>query len=146
MISRAEYKRLYMIEWRAANKDKAAAKMRRYRLRHPEKIRAINARTRAKRKESGKHDIAILKRLYGVSESQALWLIEQKKKGCQNCGRLSKRMHVDHDHKTGVVRGVLCHGCNASLGFAGDNSAILRNLATYIDTKGVIHWSTEETQ
>lgn len=44
--------------------------------------------------------------------------------------------HVDHDHATGRVRGLLCDFCNKALGLADDNPAVLRNLATYLEQTG----------
>ena len=40
--------------------------------------------------------------------------------------------HVDHNHKTGVVRGLLCHKCNALLGMAGDQIDVLESAISYI--------------
>lgn len=53
--------------------------------------------------------------------------------GC--CERLEfdRSTHVDHDHQTGIVRGLLCHGCNLSVGGAKDNPATLRRLALYLE-------------
>jgi Recombination endonuclease VII len=42
-------------------------------------------------------------------------------------------IHIDHDHATGAVRGILCHHCNLILGHAKDDPAVLRRLADYID-------------
>lgn len=42
-------------------------------------------------------------------------------------------IRIDHCHKTGVVRGLLCHDCNIALGWIRDNSKTLRRLANYID-------------
>ena len=44
--------------------------------------------------------------------------------------------HVDHNHNTGVVRGLLCFHCNLILGHAKDESARLRAAADYIDAFG----------
>jgi hypothetical protein len=43
-----------------------------------------------------------------------------------------KGLFVDHDHKTGKVRGLLCHTCNHLLGFAQDNPAILTQAIKYL--------------
>lgn len=52
---------------------------------------------------------------------------------CAACGKLPKRyLHVDHDHVTGEVRGLLCHGCNAALGHLRDSPTIIRGLLQYI--------------
>lgn len=39
---------------------------------------------------------------------------------CAICGDLPKRLCIDHDHKTGRVRGLLCIQCNARLAYVED--------------------------
>lgn len=41
--------------------------------------------------------------------------------------------HVDHDHETGAVRGLLCHGCNVALGQLHDDPGRIRSLARYVE-------------
>lgn len=41
--------------------------------------------------------------------------------------------HVDHDHVTGTIRGILCHGCNTALGLLKDDPALLRRAAEYVE-------------
>jgi hypothetical protein len=57
--------------------------------------------------------------------------------GCAVCGDRSnqsgRRLHIDHCHTTGKVRGALCHACNTALGLAGDSPTRLRELAAYIE-------------
>lgn len=42
------------------------------------------------------------------------------------------RWHVDHDHKTGIVRGLLCHHCNFIIGQAEDDPGILMRAVQYL--------------
>lgn len=61
-------------------------------------------------------------RLYGITEAQALALLASQGGKCAMCDKqlpgLGKGAGViDHDHKTGRVRGVLCDKCNLGLGY-----------------------------
>lgn len=42
-------------------------------------------------------------------------------------------VHVDHDHETGKVRGVLCFSCNAALGQFKDRPDVIRRAAAYVE-------------
>lgn len=44
--------------------------------------------------------------------------------------------HVDHDHRTGEIRGVLCMRCNTALGYMLDDANRLRRAADYLDQGG----------
>lgn len=50
---------------------------------------------------------------------------------CQICGRCGNDV-VDHDHKTGRVRGVLCRDCNLALGFFRDDPRKLEQAIRYL--------------
>src|SRR5207249_694982 len=53
----------------------------------------------------------------GVTDAEYDRLLAAQGGGCAICGNPPKtrRLHVDHDHKTGEVRGLLCHRCNRLL-------------------------------
>ena len=44
-----------------------------------------------------------------------------------------RHLHVDHDHETGKIRGLLCHACNIVLGLVKDDPDRLRLLANYLE-------------
>jgi hypothetical protein len=57
--------------------------------------------------------------------------------GCRKHVRIAglgvgERAHIDHCHRTGVVRGLLCRRCNAWLGRINDDAAWLERLAAYL--------------
>jgi hypothetical protein len=53
----------------------------------------------------------------GVDAEEYARRLREQGGGCAICGAKPKtrRLHVDHDHKTGEVRGLLCHRCNRAL-------------------------------
>src|SRR5438132_8766483 len=54
---------------------------------------------------------------YGIAQAEVLALLEQQGGTCAIC-RIKPAVHVDHDHATGRVRGILCFACNRGLGKA----------------------------
>jgi hypothetical protein len=71
-------------------------------------------------------------RSYGLTMDEAIEL--ESIKGCENCGS-THRLCVDHDHETGRVRGILCHGCNVALGAVKDNIKTLQGLITWLERR-----------
>lgn len=56
--------------------------------------------------------------------------------GCAICGikknQLARDFHVDHNHETGQVRGLLCFACNTGIGKLGDDPDLLEAAAAYL--------------
>lgn len=59
-------------------------------------------------------------------------LTEWLKAGCRLCGS-HKSLHVDHNHTTGVTRGVLCNLCNVGLGHFREDPGLLRRAIAYLE-------------
>lgn len=55
---------------------------------------------------------------------------------CKICGmhqsKLDKPLYADHNHETGIFRGLICDDCNKLLGFAGDMIEVLENAIKYL--------------
>jgi hypothetical protein len=58
---------------------------------------------------------------YGIDLKEYKRLLKLQMKKCRLCKRDASEfkdgLHVDHDHKTGKVRGLLCVTCNTALGY-----------------------------
>lgn len=79
------------------------------------------------------------KKKYGISLEEYEILLNSQNGVCAICGNLNKtdkRLAVDHDHKTGKVRGLLCSSCNILLGNAQDNIIILKTMIKYLESAG----------
>src|ERR1017187_7032506 len=106
-----------------------------YRTCNKEKISVINKVWRDA--HPGWNKKAQLKRNYGltVEEFDAMLLAQGNK--CEVCGEVFTKVNsggpkVDHDHDTGKVRSLLCHGCNTALGLLKEDPNRMIALASYI--------------
>ncbi len=74
---------------------------------------------------------------YGLTEQQLSDLRDLQGNACAICQReLSGKVVVDHCHHTGQTRGLLCAGCNNSLGGFRDDPVMLLRACLYL-TEGV---------
>lgn len=81
-----------------------------------------------------------LKKRYNITIEEYDQIFQKQNGVCAICRKEEvienqygiKRLCVDHSHKTGKVRGLLCHNCNAMLGHAKDNYVILINAVYYL--------------
>jgi Recombination endonuclease VII len=91
-----------------------------------------NARTRESRERlhGGTRHYHLMHR-YGIGADEFDELVKQQGGVCPLCGRENPE-HVDHDHETGEVRGILCFNCNGGLGQFRDSIDALLNAVSYL--------------
>ena len=80
----------------------------------------------------------MIKHTYNITPEQYEDMLAAQNGGCKLCGRKqgenvgsnkNGKLHVDHCHDTGTVRGLLCMTCNTKLGaFEHDSEWLLRAL------------------
>jgi hypothetical protein len=106
---------------------------------NPERIWAEAAKYKAKSK--AKMRDAQLRKDHGITQAQYLELLQRQGGKCAICGATDNGLtrwgtpanfHVDHDHATGVIRGLLCFPCNKGLGMFRDNSEALLHAIEYL--------------
>jgi len=104
---RKQYHRNYQRLWRKRNREKWNATMRRWREKHPDAMHEIYRRK-------------ALRENYGLTVQQYEEMLKSQNGLCACCGQpppTGRRLCVDHDHKTGKIRGLLCDGCNVTTGY-----------------------------
>lgn len=78
----------------------------------------------------------IRKHKYGVTKERYFKLFEKQKGKCGVCGcrppKGDHSFHIDHNHRTGKVRGLLCRRCNNGLGFFRDQVRLIRKAVRYL--------------
>jgi NMD protein affecting ribosome stability and mRNA decay len=119
---RKQYKKVYYEK----NREYVISKVREYNKKEENKLRQkINA----------------MNKRYGISiEYYKEMRIKQKNK-CAICFKsmpkkleVTNRMwNIDHDHKTGKVRGILCHSCNHMLGYLEKDDNLIKNAIKYLN-------------
>ena len=79
-----------------------------------------------------------LRHTYGLSYDDFLGMLERQNGKCAICGRelviINRETDVDHCHRTGAIRGLLCHPCNLGLGHVEkDEGKWLKSALAYIE-------------
>ncbi|MCU1603049.1 MAG: Recombination endonuclease [Frankiales bacterium] len=86
--------------------------------------------TRQRLYGGGRHCHLMLR--YGIAAAAVERMIEEQSGLRARCGE-NPPEHVDHDHETGEVRGILCFNCNGGLGQFKDRVDILTKAITYLE-------------
>ena len=92
---------------------------------------------------SGWHKKHDLKKHFNMTLEEYNNKMEEQNGVCAICKRKETRIHpatkktqclsVDHCHKTGKIRGLLCSNCNIALGNFQDSTEVLKNAVVYLD-------------
>jgi len=70
---------------------------------------------------------------YGITESAFYEMLSFQKGKCKICNiEIDTNCHIDHSHKTGVVRGLLCSKCNQAIGLFNEDTDIMAAAIQYI--------------
>jgi DNA-directed RNA polymerase subunit RPC12/RpoP len=75
---------------------------------------------------------------YGISHQEYMDRLEEQNYECAACGdswleeESNKNWPVDHDHKTKIIRGIVCERCNHCIGHAYDSADRLDRIANYL--------------
>lgn len=98
---------------------------------HSEKGKLIKRKSTERHKPI--HEARRLQRKYGITKEQISTMLVEQNGECDICHNHLISPRIDHSHRTGKIRGLLCDSCNKALGFLYDDLKVSRNLVAYLD-------------
>lgn len=110
--------------WQRENRERHRAWQRAYRAANRERIQ---------RRNRDRH----LSKKYGIVSDEFDLLVQAQLNLCAICLRyFGKQLHVDHDHSSGRIRGLLCGKCNKAIGLLDDQPRSAQAAAKYLRRSG----------
>ena len=126
MARNLENRKRYMTNYYHVNKEIILQQQSRYRKVHADTYRQISWAKRHILNSDGTPFLVIdFDRLYQIQKGR-----------CKMCNRhsteLKRQLSVDHDHKTSIVRALICNDCNRALGLFQDDLSIIDQASQYM--------------
>ena len=125
-----------------------------YKLKYPDRVKATKQKSNKKYREKMGNVLKEKKKIwrdnnkpivmntrlkyyYGIGYNDYNNLFNKQNGCCAICGKhqseLNRKLSVDHNHNTGVVRGLLCRNCNSAIGLLKEDVNIINNALKYIN-------------
>ena len=126
--------------WYEQNRDRELARVSAWQAANAERVRATQRAFRESGKKRLSNRKAHLKRKYGLTLEAYDELLAAQGGGCAICGRTPKSdiaLHVDHCHRSGAIRGLLCFRCNNALGDLDHDLELFRAATAYLEASEV---------
>jgi CRISPR/Cas system-associated protein Cas10 (large subunit of type III CRISPR-Cas system) len=127
--------REYRRRWYAQNREREIARVHEWQRENADRVNARSAEYRKKPGRARAMRDLYYRRTFGLTADDVDQLIAKQNGCCAICGRSPQRLaslHLDHDHTTGQIRGVLCSTCNQGLGQFKEDPTLLEAAAAYL--------------
>ena len=116
-----------------ANREREIARTKAWHAANPERRKAIQDAWRTRNPTRVRENWMRWK--YGMTLAEFDAVLDGQGMACAICRATDMAWCIDHDHKTGVVRGILCRRCNLTLSGFQDDPELFRRAAEYLETK-----------
>jgi len=114
-----EYNRARAKAYRAKNEESTALARKEWKAKNPDKVKLYSKRS--------------VWKLRGIDPDKAEAYLLAHHGKCDLCGLTEGRaLAVDHCHKTGIIRGMLCTNCNTAIGLLKDDPDLMIKAANYV--------------
>lgn len=123
-------------------REQAIARAKQWRIDNIERFREVQRERRTRPEVKAKERAGHLKRKFGITPETYDEMLAGQDGGCAICRRPPRddiALHVDHEHGTGRVRGLLCFRCNNALGDFEDDAPLLMRAVDYVTFDRELH-------
>jgi hypothetical protein len=131
------------IKWAKNNPEKRKETMRKYKEKYPERVKESQKKYRLNNPKKGKLiDEKRKLEQYGLTIEKYNEILTSQFGVCAICNKAETARHqigtlrklaVDHSHKTGKVRGLLCSRCNTGIGYFNDDIILFMSAIKYLN-------------
>jgi hypothetical protein len=121
--------------WYSKNREDVIQRTKQWQQQNRERHLATQRKRREENREAlrEKDRTRWLNAKYGLTPEGFDQLLAEQHGACAVCGRkMGQDLHVDHDHKTNEVRGLLCGSCNRGIGLLQENPTHLHQAGRYL--------------
>jgi hypothetical protein len=119
--------------WYLSNREREIARVRSWQRANPDRVKASRDRNRERRNQQMRE--IHLRNKFALTVQEYDWILDAQGGVCALCGCQPTpgiSLHVDHDHGTGEIRGLLCVRCNNALGLFREDPDLLCSAARYV--------------
>jgi len=119
----------------AKNREREIARVKKWQEENRERHLGMQRKRRSTPEYKAREREAHLKRKFGITAAQYDAMLASQGGVCAICGDAPKddvSLHVDHEHGSGRVRGLLCMRCNNALGLLKEDEELLWSALTYL--------------
>jgi hypothetical protein len=116
-------------------REQAIARAKAWQIANPERFRAYQRERRTRPEVKARERAGHLRRKFGITPEVYDRMLAEQGGRCAICKRRPTKgvsLHVDHEHRTKRVRGLLCFRCNNALGDFGDRADLLVHALDYL--------------
>ena len=125
----------YYLHYCKHNKNKLLSRQRNYRRKNKERIQKHRS-TYLKKNRHKLRQYNVHKYVITMQDLEHMFLTQFGKCAICNISFVDRKtMHIDHDHTTRQIRGLLCEDCNRGLGSFKDNVVFLKSAIQYLSPK-----------
>ncbi len=132
----------YRLERYPEVRDKAIARAKAWQAENRERHLATQRQRRTRPEVKARERDGYLRRKFGINAETYDEMLAGQDGVCAICRRPPRddiSLHVDHEHGTGRVRGLLCFRCNNALGDFEDDASLLLRAADYVTFDAELH-------